>query len=185
MFYLFLVLTHFLCSLITYYLVRRHFERKKAVMVSEKDYFDERTRNPDLLYKSLTKYYDKEKPYLTPNLTVNDVARELMTNRTYLSRAIRQNHMINFNYFTNSYRVREAAEIFDSNPMARVSDVSVMSGFNTPASFTMSFKMFLNMTPKQWKDSHQATTLASSGEQEVQLRVSKKRSRRRRKDTAK
>lgn len=108
----------------------------------------------DVVYNNLVNYFKEEKPYLNPNLDVKEVAATILTNRTYLARAIKKHGMINFNYFINSFRVNEALEIFRKDPSARIGETGMKCGFNSTSSFTMAFKTFLNNTPRQWKVRH-------------------------------
>lgn len=108
--------------------------------------------SPDALYAALVKYFNEEKPYLNPELKVKDVTHKLLTNRTYLNKAIKENGMVDFHHFVNSYRIRMAVDIFRMDPRERVGETGVRCGFKSQGAFTMAFKLFLNMTPKQWKD---------------------------------
>lgn len=121
---------------------------------------DELEKNPDALYQALLDYFNDEKPYLNPGLKVKDVTQKLLTNRTYLNRAIKENGMVDFNYFVNSYRVRMAVDIFRMDQRERVGETGVRCGFKSPSAFTMAFKVFLNMTPKQWKDYYISTAVS-------------------------
>lgn len=141
-------------------------------------HFDDAARNPDTLFDSLVNYFVLNKPYLNPELTVKDVAAVLMTNRTYLSRAIRENDMVNFNYFVNSYRLREAVDIFRMDQSARIGETAAKCGFNSTAAFTMAFKLYYGMTPRQWKDYYLATSVAKVS-QPAMHSMPKRRGRRR------
>lgn len=142
-----------LTAALSYYLGSINFFKNiKKKEAAEPLLDDDQAQNPDVLFKALLEYFAREKPYHNPNLGVKDIAKDLLTNRTYISKAIRKNGMKNFNYFVNTYRIREAIDIFRMDPMARVGETAIKCGFNTTAAFTMAFKICLNMTPKQWKD---------------------------------
>lgn len=135
----------------------------KLLPKPEEHVVDDPLKNPDELYRCLVHYYKEEKPYLNPRLEVKDVTERLLTNRTYLNRAIKEHDMINFNYFTNVFRIREAMDIFMTNPRSRVGETGLKCGFNTTAAFTMAFKSIVNMTPKQWKDQYMSTLISKDG----------------------
>lgn len=122
------------------------YQKKYHSLYSEDDGVD-----VDVIYARLVDYFREHKPYLNSNLDLKDVASMVGTNRTYLSRAIKENGMVNFNYFVNSYRINEALDIFRKEPMARIGETGSRCGFNSTSAFTMAFKTFLNKTPKQWK----------------------------------
>jgi len=69
--------------------------------------------------------------FLKKDLTRAELAREAMTNRTYVSRALRDAGM-NFARFVNAYRVQYAlALLLDGNdPTLSREDIAVMSGFS-------------------------------------------------------
>ncbi len=121
---------------------------------------NEAMKSPDVLYKNLQEYFAREKPYLDSQLDIKYVAKRLLTNRTYLARAIKENGGVNFNYFVNSYRIREAIDIFRMDPLARVGETATKIGFNSSSAFTMAFKIYVNMTPKQWKDYYMFTSVS-------------------------
>lgn len=94
---------------------------------------------------------------MNPDLKVKDVTVKLLTNRTYLNEAIKQNGKVDFPHFVNEYRIRMAIDIFRMDRNARVGETGLRCGFKTPAAFTMAFKVFLGVTPKQWKDGYNST----------------------------
>lgn len=119
---------------------------------------DEISRNPDALFAALVNYFNVEKPYLNPDLKVKDVTKKLLTNRTYLNEAIKENDKVDFPHFVNEYRIRMAVDILRMDRHARIGETGIRCGFKTPASFTMAFKVFLGVTPKQWKDGYNSTS---------------------------
>ena len=102
------------------------------------------------IYDRLTRWFDEKKPYLQDDLSLLDAAREIYTNKVYISRAVSKFSGKNFCQFVNYYRVRYAKQTFLDDPTLRVSDLSVMSGFHNPVSFNMAFQMFEHMTPGEW-----------------------------------
>lgn len=95
----------------------------------------------------------KEKIYLNPKLSLQDVAAKVGTNRTYLSDYL--NHVLNITFYEyiNQMRVREACSIIDSmpaeNPLSMQS-VADMSGFNSISTFNRSFTKTVGMTPSEY-----------------------------------
>ena len=69
--------------------------------------------------------------FLNKDLTRADLARESMTNRTYVSRALKYSGQ-NFARFVNAYRVQYALELLldGSDPSLSQEDIAVMSGFS-------------------------------------------------------
>jgi YesN/AraC family two-component response regulator len=102
------------------------------------------------LYKRLMDFFEPEKPYLNPKLTINELAVTLYTNKTYLSALINRRFKMNFSQFLNHYRVREAQRVFRHNPSLSLKSLCEMSGFGSMASFNIAFRLFSGYTPAEW-----------------------------------
>jgi AraC-like DNA-binding protein len=88
----------------------------------------------DILYEKFNSWLEKEKKYLQPDIDLNMAAREIGTNRSYLSKSINQ-HGIGFNEIINRYRIREVIRIFENENEERNSytlqKLATAVGFNT------------------------------------------------------
>ncbi|MBQ0006177.1 MAG: AraC family transcriptional regulator, partial [Alistipes sp.] len=104
----------------------------------------------DLLAHRLTDYFEKEKPFLSPELCIHQVAMFLMTNKTTLSRVIHSKMNANFREYVNRYRIREAMHLFVKNMHLDMEELAKLSGFRNNASFTNAFKVNTGMTPGAW-----------------------------------
>ncbi|MGN1211875.1 MAG: helix-turn-helix domain-containing protein [Candidatus Cryptobacteroides sp.] len=102
------------------------------------------------VYERLVEYFDKEEPYLNMDLNINDVARTLLTNKVYISKAVNMFSHRNFCQFVNLYRIKYALKVFEEDPNVKLNDLSRMSGFRTVATFNMAFKLHLNQSPGEW-----------------------------------
>ena len=76
------------------------------------------------------KYLEDKKPYLNPEFKITDMAKDLFSNRSYISAFINREYGMNFNRFINHYRLRsgkitvgsyreKAESIFDGNSYPR------------------------------------------------------------------
>lgn len=84
------------------------------------------------LYREIcSKIIDREL-FLTAGLTVEDIAREVNSNRTYVTRAIRC-RCITFPQLVNSIRAAYAIDLIRDGKCRDVSvlDIALMSGFNS------------------------------------------------------
>ena len=94
-----------------------------------------------------------EKPFLNPQLALNDLARQLGVNSAVLSYVVNSGFGKNFNDFVNEFRIDEvkiklqtgAAE--NSNLLA----VAFDCGFNSKATFNRAFKKFTGASPKEFR----------------------------------
>lgn len=104
----------------------------------------------ETIFRKLEEYMEEDKPYLNPNLHVKDVARHLLTNRSYMSIAVRRYDGGNFCSFVNRYRIKHSLDLFIKDPSLRVGEMAVRSGFNSPAAYNIAFKLHMNIPPGEW-----------------------------------
>lgn len=102
------------------------------------------------VYDSLQQYFMKEKPFLNPEMSVADVAKHLCTNRTYLSEAVNVYGNSSFPAFVNYYRINHSLNLFKENPDLKVTELAMMSGFNSSSSYNAQFKLLMNDCPGKW-----------------------------------
>lgn len=110
--------------------------------------------NEEYVYKDVfarvQAYFEEEKPYLSGDLTINDVVAEVFSNKVYISRAISHCTGRNFCQYVNYHRVMYAVECYRNNTSLKVSELWPMCGFNTIVSFNMAFRLFMNENPSDW-----------------------------------
>lgn len=83
--------------------------------------------------KMFNEYFRKQKPYLNPNLTIKDVAEQLESNRTYISRFVNIVHGMGFSSYVNLCRLREMERlmVMPSNKGKSVAELAGKTGFVT------------------------------------------------------
>jgi AraC-like DNA-binding protein len=95
-------------------------------------------------------YFEKEKSYLNPELTLSELATKLNTNTSVLSAVINTGFGKNFNDFVNEYRVNEfkrRAATPDSKHLTLLA-IAFDCGFNSKATFNRAFKKVTDLSPK-------------------------------------
>lgn len=102
------------------------------------------------LFVRCCRYMELRKPFLVESFSLEDLALALFTNKLYLSQTINACTGRNFRSFVNGYRVMYAMDLFRKNNRLRVSDLSNLSGFHTPVSFNMAFKLMMDEAPGAW-----------------------------------
>ncbi len=104
------------------------------------------------LDKKLLAYMDEEKPYLNPELSLQDLANNLGVSRHQLSAVINQNQKMNFYEFVNTYRVNEMCSLMEDPKMKNYKIISLAfdAGFNSKASFNRIFKQLSGRTPSDY-----------------------------------
>ncbi|WP_280765908.1 helix-turn-helix domain-containing protein [Parabacteroides sp. PFB2-10] len=94
---------------------------------------------------------DEEQVFLQNNLRLDDVARVMRTNRTYISRLINEEFQCNFSDFINMKRIEYAQEFMRMNPDMTQEQVAAQSGFSHPSSFSRTFKRLTGTTFREWQ----------------------------------
>lgn len=107
----------------------------------------------DLLFSKLETLFEEDQIFKNHELRLNDVARELGTNRTYLSRLIRYRRNMTFCDFVNDYRVRYAESVLSSPEQFRqtIDEVAYNSGFSGSSSFYRAFVKKNGVTPGKFR----------------------------------
>lgn len=102
----------------------------------------------------------KEKLYLQPGITINDMAEKFNTNRTSFSTALNKHEGQNFNAFINQLRIDQAKQLMLENPELTIADISQKCGFTEQSNFTRQFRQICNDPPATWRK--KASQMANS-----------------------
>ena len=99
----------------------------------------------------LTAHMTAARPYLQPELTLGELAAQLRTNTTWLSRVINSGCGQNFNDFVNEYRVQEAERRLQDPRYQHFTllAVALESGFNSKSTFNRVFRKLRGATPSE------------------------------------
>lgn len=95
-----------------------------------------------------------EKLYRNPNLTLDELAKKLLTTRHKLSLIINIFTEQNFYEFVNQYRINEICNNL-SNPQKNnltILEIAFDAGFNSKSSFNTAFKKNTNITPREYRN---------------------------------
>lgn len=114
----------------------------------------------ETMKRKLIQVMTKEKVFLNPELTLNELADKLEMKVSELSHFINSNLNKNFNDFVNEYRVNEFKRLVsaqDVDSKATVIELAFDSGFNSKASFNRIFKEATGMTPSEYRKSLQSS----------------------------
>lgn len=101
------------------------------------------------VYDKCCDYMAHSKPFLLQDFRLDDLARGVYMNITYLSRSINR-YYGDFRMWVNEHRVNYAKEIFLRNPSLRVAELASLCGFKSLSTFNLSFKLFNGMSPSNW-----------------------------------
>jgi AraC-like DNA-binding protein len=101
----------------------------------------------------LLEFMETDKPYLNPELTIQDLAEKINIPKHHLTYVINSGLHKNFFNFVNEYRVEEFKRRV-ANPSYRhltLLAIAFDSGFNSKSSFNNIFKNITGQTPSEYK----------------------------------
>ncbi|PLW91912.1 MAG: hypothetical protein C0592_13455 [Marinilabiliales bacterium] len=107
------------------------------------------------IYDKLLELMEFGRVFLNHDLSIEDLADKLDTNRRYLSQVVNEMHGSNFSTFINEYRVKEARRLL-LDPEKRhfsLEGIAHAAGFNSRISFNNAFKKITGLTPAYFQKS--------------------------------
>lgn len=105
---------------------------------------------PKNLLESFIVYMAKDRPYLDPELTVQEVCEELHTNRTYISELMSDNFKMSFRDYIGLLRISAAKRLLREDSSRTLEDIAADSGFSSSSQFVKKFKELTGTTPRAW-----------------------------------
>lgn len=91
-----------------------------------------------------------KKLFLQPRITLDDVADELHSNKTYVSKMVNSTYKMGFPELINTLRVDYAEQYILMHREAKQSEVAKNSGFLSASAFNTIFKRVTGVTPRVW-----------------------------------
>lgn len=95
--------------------------------------------------------WKEEKLYLTDQITINDIAERLGTDRRYLSRFINERYGINFSRWISEMRIEEAKRLMEAKSEVSLEWVALQTGFSSLSYFSKVFSQVVGVSPKKWR----------------------------------
>ncbi len=92
-----------------------------------------------------------QRNYLQAGITIEQVANQLYTNRTYLSNYINTYKQQTFREWINQLRMDEAKRLMLENATLPINEICQMVGFSKISNFTRQFTKTTGMPPLSWK----------------------------------
>ena len=93
-----------------------------------------------------------EKIYTNPDLSIQDLAAEIGTNRSYISSTINTFYNRNFCSYINHYRFQELADTLLKEKAYSHKELATKCGFGSIDSMKRTVKLKTGLSMKEWKD---------------------------------
>lgn len=104
------------------------------------------------LKEKILQLMQEEEFFRKKDLRLTDMAQELCSNRTYISKLINQEFQMTFSDFVNSYRIDYFKKsVMDHRTDGNWLDRIEMAGFTSEGTFYRNFKKFTGTTPEKWQ----------------------------------
>jgi AraC-like DNA-binding protein len=110
------------------------------------DFLNEKHQNE---FKKIRRHIVKNKLYLDPLLSMDNITSELGLSKSHFSKLINTYSDFNFSDFINSLRVEQAKKFLSNNEFSAYTIVAIglECGFNSKSTFYSAFKRFTSVTP--------------------------------------
>ena len=90
--------------------------------------------------------------YRTPGITIEQVARDMGTNRNYLSRYLTEVCQVSFYEWVAQMRIEEAQSLMRTKPSLSIEQIASRVGFTSPSTFSSTFKKIVGIAPNKWRN---------------------------------
>lgn len=138
--------------------IRRPSETKAPLQVSEALQLQE-NMNAAMAARleKFQKYFEEEKPYLNPSLSIETVAEALSTNRTYISELIKKAYHTSFRTYINTLRIEEVKKKLLNSPDEKLESIASSCGFASSSQMVKKFCELTGDPPRVWAKKHAHT----------------------------
>jgi len=98
---------------------------------------------------------DEEKIFTERNLHLEDLASKANTNRTYMSRLIKEEYGYGFPEYIARKRIEYACGLINDKPNLTLEQLAERSGFSYGTAFSRTFKQYTGLNFREWKKTHE------------------------------
>lgn len=119
----------------------------------------DKMQREEMLFRKIDEYMQRDQPYLDDGLDLDRMAREMLTNRGMVSRAVNNYSGVNFCTYVNRYRIQYAVSLMKKDQRIKISELALVCGFKTVVTFNLAFRLFMNDIPSEYKRTLKAQEL--------------------------
>ncbi len=143
---------YYIISVFLWHRVYVHCRHLKQVTAEEAESCNEIIEREYAFAGILEKVIEQEKLYLNPTLALDDLAKRLKTNRTYLSTYFSTVIGKSFYDYINELRIlKESIPLMESHPEYTLEYIAQQSGYNSISTFRRAFQKHKNMSPSEYR----------------------------------
>ncbi len=111
----------------------------------------ETQEHSELIGKRFEELMISQRFFIKKDLKIDDLVKEIGSNRTYVSNYINRTYNCSFSEYTNNLRVEYAKTLLSKLAKGtKLSQIADEVGFANEQSFYRNFKKFVGMTPAEW-----------------------------------
>lgn len=103
----------------------------------------------EMLKSNIQKWID-DKEFTKGGLTIEDIARQTASNRTYVSHFVNTHYGMSFREWINYLRLQYAKDIMLKSPDKSVAEIALESGYLSTSYFSRIFKETEGLAPGRW-----------------------------------
>ena len=124
--------------------------------------------NSENIESSLKQYCEEPQLYLQHDISVTELAKQIGTNRSYLSKYFAQQG-VTYNAYINGLRIRHFVKLYQettaSHQSTSTKQLAFQSGFRSYSTFNAAFKQNMGMTAGEWMRIAEELEPACAGQQ--------------------
>lgn len=104
------------------------------------------------LYEEIERYFEEKQPYQDPDFNIQQLAADLNSNVTYISKALNQKNGANFKSFLNNYRISEVKRDLNNKEHEKftLKHIYNKAGFVHQSTFNRVFREVEGVTPSEF-----------------------------------
>ena len=145
-------------------------EKKKDELVDNVSYDTQEIKNEQdkAILEALRQCMERDKVYLNPSLSIQDLSQMIGTNKTKLSHVINTYLHQNFATLINKYRIVEAIKLLSDDQYLKnkIEVIGEMCGYSNRQVFHAAFKKEMGITPTHFRNINKNNAKKNKGEKE-------------------